>query len=344
MVGEQFARSVYRAARGVAYAGLASRPALQVARLFGVRPATIFMLHRFTDGGGESLGTDVSMLRAMLSMMRRQGVAFMSLRNLAEHVATRTPLERPTAVFTVDDGYRDFAHLAAPIFQGFDCPATVFLISEFTAGRAWCWWDRITEAFLRSPLESVSIRCDEQILSYQFGTAAERRASASVLVEALKSVSDGERLRIVDGIGTLLQVDLPATPSDAYAPLGWDEVRSLERTGVDFAPHSLTHPILSRLGAAEARTEILGSWADLRRELRDPAPVFGYPNGSLDSFGPREMQIVRESGMTGAVAFHRRYVDPQRCEDEERYRLSRFPAPADPTSAGYLASGMAWDG
>jgi hypothetical protein len=37
-------------------------------------------------------------------------------------------------------------------------------------------------------------------------------------------------------------------------------------------------------------------------------------------------------------------VDPLRCADEERYRLSRFPAPADPTSAGYLASGMAWDG
>lgn len=344
MVGERFARSMYRAARGVAYAGLASRPALQVARLFGVRPATIFMLHRFTDGGGEALGTDVSMLREMLAMMRRQGVAFMSLRDLAQRVAEHTPLERPTAVFTVDDGYRDFANLAAPIFQGFDCPTTVFLVTEFAAGRTWCWWDRITEAFLRSPLESISIRCDEQILSYQLGTAAERRASASVLVEALKSVSDAERLRVVACIGSLLEVELPPTPSDAYAPLDWDEVRSLERTGVDFAPHSRTHPILSRLGEAEARSEILGSWADLRREVLDPSPVFGYPNGSFDSFGPREIQIVRESGMTGAVAFNRRYVDPQRCEDEERYRLSRFPAPADPTSAGYLASGMAWNG
>jgi peptidoglycan/xylan/chitin deacetylase (PgdA/CDA1 family) len=113
---------------------------------------------------------------------------------------------------------------------------------------------------------------------------------------------------------------------------------------VDFAPHSLTHPMLNRLDAAAARTEILQSWVDLRREVLDPTPVFGYPNGSFDSFGPREISMVRESGMTGAVAFNRRYVDPQRCDPEERYRLSRFPAPADATSAGYLASGMAWDG
>ncbi len=343
-VGERIARAAFRVARGVAYAGLASRPALTVARLFGVRPATIFMLHRFTDGGDESQGTDVTMLRSMLTQLRRQGVAFMRLRDLAQHVASRTPLERPTAVFTVDDGYRDFAELAAPIFAGFDCSPTVFLVTEFTAGRAWCWWDRVVDAFLRSPLGEVSLRCHGHPLTYRLGTPAERRAAAAQLIDALKWVDDHERRRVVDAISTILEVEQRATPHDAYAPLGWDTVRGLERTGVDFAPHSLTHPMLSRLGDDEVRREILQSWADLRREVRDPAPVFGYPNGSLDSFGTREMRIVRESGMLGAVAFRRRYVDPATSGADDRFRLSRFPAPADPTTAGYLASGMAWVG
>lgn len=344
MIGERLARAVFRAARGVAQAGIASRPAMTFARIFGVRKATIFMLHRFTEGGGEALGTEVTMLRDMLGMLRRQGVQFMRLRDLAAHVEARTDLTRPTAVFTVDDGYQDFAQLAAPIFQGFDCSPTVFLVTEFVGGRQWCWWDRVTEAFLRSPLRAVSLTCDGRGFSFLLGSEAERRAGAASFIEELKWMPDAERLRVVEHVGTLLGVELPARVPDNYAPLSWDDVRRLEREGVDFGPHTLTHPVLSRVSAEKSRSEILQSWADVRRECYDPAPVFCYPNGSLDSFGPREINIVRESGMAGAVAFRRRYVDPRSCSVDDRYTLSRFPAPADLASAGYLASGLAWEG
>jgi peptidoglycan/xylan/chitin deacetylase (PgdA/CDA1 family) len=344
MIGERLARAVFRAARGVAQAGIASRPAMTCARMFGVRKATIFMLHRFTEGASGDLGTDVSMLRNMLAMLRKQGVQFMRLRELAAHVEARTDLTRPTAVFTVDDGYQDFAQLAAPIFQGFDCVPTVFLVTEFVNGRQWCWWDRVTEAFLRSPLRAVTLSCDGRTFSYLLGSAVERRTNANAFIEELKWIPDNERLRIVARIGALLGVDLPDTPTPEYSPLSWDDVRRLEREGVDFGPHTLTHPVLSRVSPEKSRDEILQSWADVRRECADPSPVFCYPNGSLESFGPREINIVRESGMTGAVAFRRRYVDPRTCSVEDRYCLSRFPAPPDLASAGYLASGLAWEG
>lgn len=343
VVGTQLARAVLRAARGVARAGLASRPAVSLARFFGVRRATIFTLHRFTDGGGEARGTDIAMLRSVLARLRRQGVDFMRLRDLATHVRTRTPLAGPTAVFTVDDGYRDFSDLAAPIFAGFDCPTTVFLITEFTAGRTWCWWDRVTVAFLTSPLREVTVTIDGRALRFALGHPDERRLGAAAVIDALKWVRDVERRRVVGGIGELLRVELKDTPDEAHGALGWGEVRSLASTGVDFAPHSLTHPILSRLPVEHARREILQSWSDLRAELPDPAPVFSYPNGTADSFGTREIDIVRESGMMGAVAIERRYVDPTRGADEDRFRIARFSTPEDPTSAGYLASGMAWD-
>jgi len=342
-IGTRLARDFYRAARGVARAGLASRPALSLARLVGVRRATIFTLHRFTDGGGDEMGTNVTVLRQVLARLRRQGVAFMRLRDLAAQVHTRTPLAGPTAVFTVDDGYADFADLAAPIFAGFDCPTTVFLVTDFVAGRTWCWWDRIDIAFLRSPLKQVAVRVDGRVLRFVLGAPAERRMQSAVVIEALKWVRDGERQRVVRTIGDLLDVEMQDTPDAAHAALRWDAVRTLASTGVDFAPHSLTHPVLSRLPLERARHEIQQSWADLQAQVDDPAPVFGYPNGSNDSFGAREIDIVRESGMMGAVAVERRYVEPTACGMDDRFRLSRFASPEDPTTAGYLASGMKWD-
>lgn len=333
---------MYHAARGVVYAGLGSRPAMSVARLFGVKKAAIFMFHRFSDGGLGG-GTDATLLRTMLSTLRRQGVTFMRLRELAAHVEERRELPGPTAVFTVDDGYADYEQFAAPIFEGFDAQPTVFLVSEFVAGRQWCWWDRVTESFNRTRLREIVLTTAGTHHRYTMGHPLERGANARAFIETLKSVPDAERTRTLEMMSEWLDVGLPVAPPPAFAALRWDAVRTLERAGVDFAPHTMTHPMLSRVSDAQVRAEVLGSWRALQLELKDPTPIFSYPNGSPDSFGEREMAVVRESGMSGAVAFRRRYVDPRVCSDADRFSLSRFPVPHDSSAASYLASGFAWD-
>lgn len=300
------------------------------------------MFHRFSDGGvGE--GTDVTMLRRMLSTLRRQGITFMRLRDLVDHIEEQRELPGPTAVFTVDDGYADFEYLAAPIFDGFDSQPTVFLISEFVSARQWCWWDRVMESFTQTRMREIVVTCGLQHYRYTMGHPLERRANAHAFIEVLKQVPDAERVHALHMLSEWLDVGLPAVPPQAYAALKWDTVRRLERAGVDFAPHTMTHPMLSRVSDEQLRTEVEGSWGALRQELRDPTAVFCYPNGTPDSFGPREIEVVRSSGLTGAVAFRRRYVDPLVCQEEDRFSLSRFPAPSTLNDAAYLASGLAWD-
>lgn len=316
---------------------------MSMARLCGVRKATVFMLHRFVDGGEASGRTDIGMLRELLGTLRRRGIGFMTLRELAAHVESRTELPGPTVVFTVDDGYADFAQLAAPIFAGFDCPTTTFLVTDFVSKRRWNWWDRITESFQRSPRPSVAVSAAGRDWHFDFTNGTPRRKQASSIIEALKQVPDWERRRVVDGIDGWMDSALPDTPPPEYAALSWESVRRLERSGMEFAPHSITHPVLSRVEDHDLHTEIVGSWEALQRECRDPAPIFGYPQGTSDSYGPREIAAVRASGMQAAVTFRRRYVDPRLAEADERFTISRFSLPNDLASAVYLASGLAWE-
>lgn len=339
---ERISRAAYRAVRGVAYAGLGSRPALSIARLCGVRKAAVFMFHRFSDGG-LSEGTDVTMLRRMLSTLRRQGVTVLRLAELLKHVEERRELSGPTAVFTIDDGYADFEHLAAPIFEGFDIQPTVFLVTEFVAARQWCWWDRVMESFTQTRMREIVLTCGLRQHRYTMGHPLERRANARAFIEALKWVPDSERLHALAKMGEWLDVGLSSAPPPAYAALNWDAVRRLERAGVDFAPHTMTHPMLSRVSDEQLSAEVQGSWSALRHELRDPTPIFSYPNGSPDSYGPREIDAVRSSGLAGAVAFRRRYVNPLDSRADNRFALARFPAPSTVNDASYLASGLAWD-
>lgn len=339
----RFVRAFYGVARRAVHASLGSHPALSVARLCGVRKATVFMLHRFMNGGERRGRTDIAMLRTLLGTLRRRGIGFMTLRQLSAHLESNTELPGPTAVFTVDDGYEDFAQLAAPIFAGFDCPATAFLVTDFVGERQWNWWDRITEAFLRSPRPDATLAVSGELQLVTLGHPDQRRRHATELIEALKLVPDAERRRVLAAVAGWLDADLPVLAPPEYAALTWDGVRRLERMGMEFAPHSRTHPVLTRLGDSEVHAEISDSWNALKRECRNPVPIFGYPQGTSDSYGPREIAAVRACGLEGAVTFRRRYVDPRTCHADERYTISRFPLPTNLDSAIYLASGLAWE-
>jgi peptidoglycan/xylan/chitin deacetylase (PgdA/CDA1 family) len=82
--------------------------------------------------------------------------------------------------------------------------------------------------------------------------------------------------------------------------LDWETIRELDREGVmRFEPHTVTHPNLLQLSAADARFEIVESKAELERRLDRPTTTFCYPAGL---FGEREQGFVREAGFEAAVS------------------------------------------
>jgi peptidoglycan/xylan/chitin deacetylase (PgdA/CDA1 family) len=282
-----------------------------------------------------------SALRSTLSALRRRGATILSLRELVSSIEARTGLCGPAVVFTVDDGYRDFLTTAAPIFANFDAPVTVFLTTRFVDGGFWCWWDRIEYAVSRSPRRSVALELDGGSVRVEWECQADRYAAIDSIAERLKRVPDAQRHEVLDRLGELLDVEIPAGPPPAFSAMSWDEVRRLEGAGVEFGPHSRSHPILSRIGDEAARDEIMGSWGDLRRECRSPVPVFCYPNGTEEDYGPREVRLVRDAGLRGALAVYRSYVTPAQMTLEDRFWLPRFPFPGVPRTALFQASGLA---
>jgi peptidoglycan/xylan/chitin deacetylase (PgdA/CDA1 family) len=87
-----------------------------------------------------------------------------------------------------------------------------------------------------------------------------------------------------------------------WRPLTWDEVRQLQRAGVEFGAHTKTHPILSTLEDDESvREEIRGSKERIEAELNTPVIHFCYPNGRLRDTDRRVDEAVRACGFRTAV-------------------------------------------
>ena len=310
-----------------------SAPVSWLARRLGTHRAEIFMLHRFADPELGVPGDDPERLHRALAALRKHRIELMSLRELVSRVRRREPLDGPTAVFTVDDGYCDFGRVAAPVFAEYDCPVTVFVSSDVIYERLWYWWDCVSYVFMRTPLKSLEVNVYGWSSTLTLGSAEGRRRTAEVVVDRLKSVTDAERRRLIDRLALEAEVTIPSKAPLEFKTLGWNEIRALESRGVEFGAHSRTHPILSREDDSRVGNEILGSWADLRAECRDPSPVFCYPNGTLDSFSAREMKLVEESGMVGAVAAYLGSVDPRTYPESLITCLPRRTIPDRPERA-----------
>jgi len=81
--------------------------------------------------------------------------------------------------------------------------------------------------------------------------------------------------------------------------LGWDRIRWMQRDGgVDFQPHTATHPRLTTLPAAEARREMSASKDRLEQALRRPMRVLCYPYGDVND---TVAGAARELGYSMAV-------------------------------------------
>jgi len=78
--------------------------------------------------------------------------------------------------------------------------------------------------------------------------------------------------------------------------LSWSEIREMQRGGVDFGAHTLTHPDLTRLPFERVQTEICDSKAVIENALSIPVDTFAYPFGRYDE---RCREVVRENFTLG---------------------------------------------
>lgn len=64
--------------------------------------------------------------------------------------------------------------------------------------------------------------------------------------------------------------------------LSWGEIREMQRYGIDFGAHTLTHPDLTRLSLKQAEREICESKAIIEEALGISVLSFAYPYGRYD--------------------------------------------------------------
>ena len=292
--------------------------------------ATVFMLHRFSDPERGIAGCDVSHLRHALTYLAHNGYELVSLVDLFERLGGKGPQARGAVAFTIDDGYVEQATVAAPIFAEFGCPVTTFVTTGFLDRKLlWFWWDQIEYIFQRAARRSFQVPLGDQVLDYRWENEKERSRAQDDFTARCKVIPQAEKPAAIAQLAQATEVEFPAVPPAAYAPMSWNQARDCEQMGMTFGPHTVTHPVLSRSANDIAAHEITESWARLRAEVRTPVPVFCYPYGWRADFGEREVAVLRRLGFLGALAAEPGYANALsfRSSEDDRFKVPRFGFP-----------------
>jgi peptidoglycan/xylan/chitin deacetylase (PgdA/CDA1 family) len=231
---------------------------------------------------------------------------------------------------TFDDGYADNLHNAYPVLKRYDTPATVFVTAGYIGSRREFWYDALEKILLsgRSLPETLGLEVAGSSFQWRFGPdpaqlsdwsvarpddPTARHAAYRSLCDLLRPLRDAQRQGILERIGDWAGVGLEARCS--HRALSPEELRALAADGlVEIGSHTITHPLLSALPAAEQRSEIAGSKTQLEQLVGQEVSSFAYPFGGRAHYNTESVSAVREAGFVRACSnfpgVARRGTDP----------------------------------
>ncbi len=210
-------------------------------------------------------------------------------------------LPRRAVVVTFDDGYRDNYDHAWPILRKYRIPATFFLVTGALDRQIRLWWDEVAQDIQHLSNGPLPLSDDGPLLPRWLALLLKKshdgnsQAAVQEVVHRLNASTWGERTQSLEALHALAGLT-----SNQYADLmmTWEQVRELQRSGMEIGAHTVTHAFLDEGEEAIVGQEIKGSIERIQERLGVRVRLFSYPRGR---FAERVKTLLQQTGIEAAV-------------------------------------------
>ena len=286
--------------------------------------AVILLYHRIAEVTSDpwTLAVTPAHFAEHLQVLKER-LAVLSLSHLSEALRDGTLSDR-SVVVTFDDGYADNLHVAKPLLERYNVPATVFVTTGALADARGFWWDDLDRLLLQtgSLPRTLHLTIAGEGRRWELGDEAEyhedtrrlhrywrawgspdptvRHRLFREIYEQLYPLHVDERRRVID---ELLAWGGPMVAAPDRLSLTPDEVARLGRGGlVEVGAHTVTHSLMVVASTTHQRWEIEHSKRELERIVGHPVVSFAYPFGKRGDYGDETVALVRSAGFESACS------------------------------------------
>jgi peptidoglycan/xylan/chitin deacetylase (PgdA/CDA1 family) len=266
----------------------------------------IFCLHHVCPGGGKpsafspnyQLEITPEFLEETIRICQRRGYDLVSLDEAVNRTISGNPSGVPFAAFTLDDGYRDNAQHAAPVFRRYNCPYTIFVSPKIADGTCVLWW-RVLELLI-ADRTSLTVQLNGSPINFDTAHASGKAAAWSRIFPSLKDMQERSQRSWISDVAAANGFD-----AESYCrsvAMSWDEIKALNADPLcTFGAHTMDHVAIGRLSADEALDEMRRSRITLEQHLGAPVRYFAYPYGDPPAAGARDFALAEQAGFRASV-------------------------------------------
>lgn len=264
----------------------------------------------------------------MIMRFLRERMNPVSLVDIVDFVTGRKPVPDRAISVTLDDGYLDNYMNAFPILKKYEIPATIFLATGFVDNDLMFWWDRVGEALKRTRVKRLQMQAVKDCLGRQgqhlpavvyLHNQQQREDAWELLTSTIRWCHSDRVEKVVRTVEDLLEVRTEDY-RDLHRTLTWGQVLEMNKNGIDFGAHTVSHPLLQTLTLAECEQELLQPKKEIEEKIQKPVVSFAYPFGDLgkDQQTAIKKKLV-EYGFQCAFSVERGYV----CRGSDPFELKR---------------------
>jgi len=231
-----------------------------------------------------------------IRQLQADGYEFVALDAVPARLAERSA--RPFAAFTLDDGYRNNADHALPIFAAHGVPFTVFVSGGYVDRTHTMWWE--TAADLLSTRTSLSFDFGRGEERLDLAGNAAKQAAFGRIAQFVLRPGEAEAVARLNRLAAEHGVDAHAIPDGAT--MTGDELKALAAHPLaSLGAHTISHRALALLDEDEARREMVASAERIRAITGTMPTTFAYPYGDPPAASAREFRLAETLGFKVAV-------------------------------------------
>ena len=267
---------------------------------------SIFCLHHVCPGGGLQTGfapnskleITPEFLEQIILLVRRRGLETISMAEAVAHLKDPKPNQKPFAVFTLDDGYKDNQIYGQPVFDRLNCPYTVFVAPKIIDGTCELWWRALEQIIAKSEKFVATFAG----LKFDIDTRneTEKNAAWNTLSVTMAAMPEFEQRQTIQELARRYKLDLKQLCRSVA--MTWDEIRTLNQDPLcTIGAHTMNHFSVKKLTAEECNYELIESKRVLEKKLGEQVPFFAYPYGDEPAAGPRDFAVAEKVGYEASV-------------------------------------------
>jgi len=290
----------------------------------------VFMLHNVRPetpaqfSPNRILSITPDFLQLVLEQVTNRGFDIVTMDEAHARMVSPASHDRPFAVFTFDDGYRDNIEYALPIMRRFNAPMTIYVSPDFCDHNGRAWWLTLEQAMRE--LGEISVPFETGERQFDLSTTAQKYKAFQAIYPWLRAKPDKELHPHVERWAGEAGVDPFAACRNLV--MTWDELRAVRNDPlVSIGAHTMSHTALAKCTEEEARWQIEASVQHIEYELGQDCRHFAYPYGDAISAGAREFALARDAGVKTAVTTRKGQI-PDRIDDG-LWSLPRFSLNGD---------------